>query len=58
MVPGPGEDDDELFGDFPDQLGAKRARLAQLKELFTSTVLGIGQPTVPNEAPSNIRIGR
>jgi hypothetical protein len=35
-------DEDELFGDFPDQLGAKRARLAQLKELLTSTVLGVG----------------
>jgi hypothetical protein len=34
------EDDDELFGDFPDQLAAKRALLAQLKELLTSTVLG------------------
>jgi hypothetical protein len=38
----PDEDDDELFGDFPDQLAAKRARLAQLKELLTSTVLGTG----------------
>ena len=38
----PNEDDNELFGDFPDQLAAKRARLAQLKELLTSTVLGTG----------------
>ena len=38
----PNEDDNELFGDFPNQLAAKRARLAQLKELLTSTVLGIG----------------
>jgi hypothetical protein len=36
------EDDDELFGDFPDRLAAKWARLAQLKELLTSTVLGTG----------------
>jgi hypothetical protein len=36
------EDDDELPGDVPDQLAAKRARLAQLKELLTSTVLGTG----------------
>jgi hypothetical protein len=36
------EDDSELFGDFPDRLAAKRARLAQLKELLTSTVLGTG----------------
>jgi hypothetical protein len=38
----PNEDDDELFSNFPDQLAAKRARLAQLKELLTSTVLGTG----------------
>lgn len=38
----PNEDDNKLFGDFPDQLAAKRARLAQLKELLTSTVLGTG----------------
>jgi hypothetical protein len=37
----PNEDEDD-FGDFPDQLAAKRARLAQLKELLTSTVLGTG----------------
>jgi hypothetical protein len=36
------EDDDELFGDFPDRLAAMWARLAQLKELLTSTVLGTG----------------
>jgi hypothetical protein len=36
------EDDDELPGDVPDQLAAKRARLAQLKDLLTSTVLGTG----------------
>ena len=35
-------DDDELFGEFPDQLAATRARFAQLKELLTSTVLGTG----------------
>jgi hypothetical protein len=34
------EDDDELFGDSPDQRAAKRVRLAQLKELLTSRVLG------------------
>ena len=34
------EDDGELFGDSPDQRAAKRARLAQLKELLTSPVLG------------------
>lgn len=33
---------DELFGNFPDQLAAKRARLAQLKELLTSTILETG----------------
>ena len=36
------EDDDELFGDVPDRLAAKRACLAQLKELLTSTVTGTG----------------
>ena len=36
------EDDGELFGDSPDQRAAKRARLAQLKELLTSPVLGTG----------------
>jgi hypothetical protein len=36
------EDDDELFIDSPDQRAAKRARLAQLKELLTSPVLGTG----------------
>ena len=36
------EDDDELVGDFPNQLAAERARLAQLRELLTSTVLGTG----------------
>jgi hypothetical protein len=34
------EDDDESFGDSPDQRAAKRVRLAQLKELLTSPVLG------------------
>jgi hypothetical protein len=34
------EDDDELLGDSPDQRAAKRVRLAQLKELLTSPVLG------------------
>jgi hypothetical protein len=38
----PNGDDDELFDDFPDRLAAKRALLAQLKELLTSTVLGTG----------------
>ena len=33
-------DADELFGDSPDQRAEKRARLAQLKELLTSPVLG------------------
>jgi hypothetical protein len=32
--------DDELFDDPPDQRAAERARLAQLKELLTSPVLG------------------
>jgi hypothetical protein len=34
------EDDEESFGDSPDQRAAKRARLAQLKELLISPVLG------------------
>ena len=34
------QDDDELFDDSPDQRAAKRARLAQLKELLTSPMLG------------------
>jgi len=34
------QDNDELFDDSPDQRAAKRARLAQLKELLTSPVLG------------------
>jgi hypothetical protein len=34
------QDDDELFDDSPDQRAAKRARLAKLKELLTSPVLG------------------
>jgi hypothetical protein len=36
------EDGCELFDDSPDQRAAKRARLAQLKELLTSPVLGTG----------------
>jgi hypothetical protein len=32
--------DDELFDESPEQRAAKRARLAQLKELLTSPVLG------------------
>jgi hypothetical protein len=35
-------DEDDLFADSPDQLAAKRARLAQLKELLTAAVLGTG----------------
>ena len=34
------QEDDELFDDSPDQRAVKRARLAQLKELLTSPVLG------------------
>ena len=34
------QDDDELFDDSPDERAAKRARLAQLKELLTSPLLG------------------
>ena len=34
------QDNDELFDDSPDQRAAKRARLAQLKELLTSPLLG------------------
>jgi hypothetical protein len=34
------QDGDELFDDSPDQRVAKRARLAQLKELLTSPALG------------------
>jgi hypothetical protein len=33
-------DDDDFLGDSTDQLVAKRLRLAQLKELLTSTMLG------------------
>jgi hypothetical protein len=36
------DEEDELFGDSPDDLAAKRARVAQLKDLLTSTVLGTG----------------
>jgi hypothetical protein len=36
------DEDDELFGDFPDRLAAKRARVSQLKELLTLTILGTG----------------
>jgi hypothetical protein len=36
------DDDDDFFGESPEQLAAKRARLAQLRELLTSTVLGTG----------------
>lgn len=35
-------DEDDFFGDTPQQLAAKRARLAQLRELLTSAVLGTG----------------
>jgi hypothetical protein len=38
----PDEDDDDFFCDSPDQVAANRARLAQLKELLTSAVLGTG----------------
>jgi hypothetical protein len=36
------DEDDDFFCDFPDQVAANRARLAQLKELLTSAVLGTG----------------
>jgi hypothetical protein len=36
------DEDDDFFCDFPDQVAASRARLAQLKELLTSAVLGTG----------------
>jgi hypothetical protein len=36
------EDESESFDDSPDQRAAKRARLAELKELLTSPVLGTG----------------
>ena len=36
------EDDDDFLRDSAEQLAAKRVRLAQLKELLTSTVLGTG----------------
>jgi hypothetical protein len=36
------EDNSDLLKDSADQLAAKRARFAQLKELLTSTVLGTG----------------
>jgi hypothetical protein len=35
-------DDDDLLRDSAEQLAAKRVRLAQLKELLTSTVLDTG----------------
>jgi hypothetical protein len=34
------KDDDDFLRDSAEQLAAKRARLAQLKELLTSTMLG------------------
>ena len=41
--PAPEEnDDDDLLRDSAEQLVARRARLAQLKELLTSTTLGTG----------------
>ena len=36
----PEENDDDFLRDSAEQLAAKRARLAQLKELLTSTMLG------------------
>jgi hypothetical protein len=35
-------DDSDFFSESPEQLAAKRARLAQLRELLTSAVLGTG----------------
>jgi hypothetical protein len=35
-------DDGDFFSDAPEEVAAKRARLAQLRELLTSTVLGTG----------------
>jgi hypothetical protein len=35
-------DDGDFFTDSPQELAAKRQRLAQLRELLTSTVLGTG----------------
>ena len=35
-------DDGDFFSDSPEEVAAKRARLAQLRELLTSTVLGTG----------------
>ena len=36
------ENDDDFLSDSPEQLAAKRARFALLKELLTSTLLGTG----------------
>jgi hypothetical protein len=38
----PAEDDDDFLMDTPEQRAAARARLAQLKDLLTSSVLGTG----------------
>ncbi len=38
----PAEDDDDFLTDTPEQRAAARARLAQLKDLLTSSVLGMG----------------
>jgi hypothetical protein len=35
-------DDGDFFGDSSEQLAAKRARLAQLREILTASVLGTG----------------
>jgi hypothetical protein len=35
-------DDDHFFSDSPEEVAAKRERLAQLRELLTSTALGTG----------------
>lgn len=35
------EDDDDFFSDSPAELAAKQARFIQLKDLLTSSVLGI-----------------
>jgi hypothetical protein len=40
----PSENDEgDLFGDSPEQLAARRARFAQLRDLLTATVLGTGR---------------
>ena len=52
------EGDGDLVMDTPEQRAAARARLAQLKDLLTSNVLGTGVGQATDEPPRLLGVGR